>query len=61
MEPEGRADNHAHREINRVSFDREFFEFLPHNAPKPIHTTMFTSFLGITTTLRIVLLPLSAN
>ena len=42
------ADNHAHSKIDRVPFDGEFLEFLP-DLP---HTTILTSFLGTTITLR---------
>src|SRR4030095_13814472 len=48
---EGRSDNHADGEIDSVSFDGEFLEFIP----DLLHTTMLTSFLGTTITLRTML------
>jgi len=51
---EGRPDYESNRQLNRVPLDREFFELFP-NLAEPIHITMFTSFFGTTTTLRIVL------
>jgi len=45
------SDNHADGKIDCATFDGEFLEFLPHL----FHTTMLTSFLGTTITLRTVL------
>src|SRR5436309_7578096 len=42
---ESRPNDHANGQIDRISFDREFFEFLPNFS----HTTMFTNFFGTMT------------
>ena len=53
---EGRADDHADRQVDRVALDREFLEFLPALGNlNSVGVRPFTSFFGITTTLRIVL------
>ena len=47
---EGRSDDHADGEIDSVTFDGEFLEFIP----DLLHTTMLTNFLGTITILRMV-------
>jgi hypothetical protein len=48
---EGRPDDYADGEIDSVTFDGEFLEFIP----DLLHKTMLTSFLTTTITLRTVL------
>src|SRR4029453_1258713 len=48
---EGRPDDYADGEIDSVTFDGEFLEFIP----DLLHTTMLTSFLTTTITLRTML------